>query len=334
MVLDLLLPASAGVYGDRIIIALVVMIVSIAVSVVGLLLPRFIDVPFFWRFFAAASGRFGDRLNRKGRDRRELIFRGTIFFVFSAGALVSLISYCAYVWPFIHWLWDLLILFLCFGGFSSVFLLVKMFKSAEKTGDFSSGVLKRLEQVSRLDLKLSDGFSLTRAGFNYAVFAFVFQCVGALFYYIWLGVEGALFYSALAAYVWRFGDYGRGGAFATLVCCLARFVAFLPNLLASVFVFFAALFTPGSDKRAAFVRLDSDLLLGGRSLAVVAAALRVSLGGAYNSSSGYALKPVWVGRDQDSAKVGTGYYKRIIFMLNLSYLLVFMTLMALYRLIA
>lgn len=286
-------------------------------------------VPPFWQAFNAVFGNLGRRLNRDGRPKGDLAFRGVLFTILSAGlcgtgcvlleeALAKTV-YQDFLEAFV------LASLLATGGVWRMLWSLRTFrKTGGKTED---GIFLTLAQSVRCNFALSDMHAVTRASTGWGVRMADKGFVLPVFWYLVAGLPVALSFSALSAILWRFGRDGHlKNGFLALPFALERLAGAIPHILTAAFVTLSAVFTPGANPFRAFGALLSRKIVpyrqGGLALSVMAAVLNVGLGGPLLDIDGYRRSNAWAGPEKASARQDPKLLGRVVYLLCLAHVFV------------
>lgn len=282
---------------------------------------------FVWIAADKVFGGFGDRLDRKGRARGDLMFRGFLLAAFALLlALVAGKAYEAFVPVDLYWgIWPILFLATLMSAGSVFFSLLRLYFAMEQD-DVKPGAYLAISRSARQDLTKSDEFGITRAAIGLSAKAFDKGLIAPALWYVIGGFPFALIYAVLGALSWRFGKSGYHSGFASVVMALERLMGFIPSLFAALLLNLAAFITPtakigkslaswlGHKGRAPYEE-------GGMPLSALAWALNITLGGPSQDISGSAIKASWTGPDGASAKVDHGHLRRALYIQVVAHLL-------------
>ena len=292
--------------------------------------------PLIWRVYDFLFGGFGEKLDRKGRSRADLMFRGFMITVVAILIAVALGKICI----------ELQILEPAFGATRVVllstlmtagavwFALLKLYFVMEKE-KAGQGAYFAIARSTRINLAAGDDFSITRAAMSYSVRSFDKGLVAPALWYLIGGFPLACVYTALAALSWRLGKNGLGSGFADVPLALERLMGIIPSLFTAALITLATFVTPtssifkgvmswlGHKSRAPYAQ-------GGPPLSALAWALNVSLGGAVQDLSGAALKGVWVGPEGATAQLDHKHLRRAIFINVIAHILFVAALLGTY----
>lgn len=265
--------------------------------------------PMTWIIFDKIFGNLGDKMDKPGRAKGDLIFRG---FMVSAIALVFALmigqsfELIALKWPHSNMMEGIVLS--CTLTVGAVwFSMLRLHFALSKTEKLVEGAYLAIARTHRANLNASDDFGITRLAMGLSVRAFDKGLVSPVFWYLVAGLPAAVIYSCLAALSWRFGRDGAGNGFGHAPIALERLMGFVPSLFSAAIVTLASMFAPtakvgkglaswmGMKDRASYEQ-------GGFPLSALAWSLNVSLGGAYQDIAGNPIKGGWVGPEGATAK--------------------------------
>jgi len=219
--------------------------------------------PFYWHLIDLSFGGLGDRMDKKGRLRGDLIFRGFILctLVLCISFLIGrLMSVLAFHYP--HWsAIEILTLCILLTSGSVLATLGQLYRALNEK-KVTPGAYYSIARSTRTDLSKSDDFSITRIGMGLALKSFDKGVVAPIFWYLIAGVHGAFIYAGLAALSWRFGKDGHSRGFGEAAIALEKLMGFVPNLLSGVFIALAGLMTPTAKHlhRVVYISFMAHLL--------------------------------------------------------------------------
>lgn len=283
--------------------------------------------PFFWQFTDLLFGALGDRLDKTGRKRGALIFRGflisafAILIAFMGGRLAAQVAEGQNDYG----LTEMLFLSLCLTSGSVWFVLLRLYFAMEKQGS-AQGAFFGLARSARLNLNSTDDFGITRAGMGFAAASFDKGLVAPAFWYLIGGLPILAVYSVVSALAWRFGKCGHTSGFGTVPLELEKLMGFVPSYLTGFLFAAASAMTPTA-------RLSQSLLAwwavknkapyeqGGTALTALAWPLEIMIGGPVQDLSGTVLKNSWVGPEKASARLDHKHLRRGIYINFMAHLL-------------
>lgn len=283
--------------------------------------------PFYWHLVDLSFGGLGDRMNKKGRLRGDLIFRGFILCVlvlcisFLIGRFLSVLAVHYPNWSVVE------ILSLCILLVSgSVFATLGQLYRALNEKKVTPGAYYSIARSTRTNLSNSDDFSITRIGMGLALKSFDKGIVAPIFWYLIAGIQGGFIYAGLAVLSWRFGKEGHSGGFGETAIALEKLMGFIPNLLSGVFIALAGLLTPTAGMTRAFLGFISlkgraSYPEGGAPMTTAAHSLNVSLGGPRQDLDGSTIKSNWIGPAKATAQLNAKHLHRVVYISFMAHLL-------------
>ena len=308
--LSLIEPERFAVAAGALILALVVGVIT------GPVLNHL--PPFVWWVFEQMFGRVGDRLDRKGRKRADLLFRGffvSVFAILAAYGLSIGVDWVARAFGY-RALVEILVLAFCISGGSVFYTVLKLYFAMENKG-IGKGSYLLLSRGLRQNFARVDDFGIARAAIGFSARDFDKGVVAPILWYIIAGLPGALIYSALAALVWRFGREGENVGFGGVMMALERLMGAVPSYFAGVLIVAASLPAPGASVGKALQFMFAKkgraaYACGGWPVSAMAWALNVTLGGPMETLDGVKVRAAWVGPDKASAQVGHGHLRHAL----------------------
>lgn len=288
--------------------------------------------PILWHIIDKLFGSLGDRMDKQGRLRGDLIFRGflltamtlSIFFLFGRFLSVLAENYSYYR------ITEIFFLSLCLSSGTSVFALTKLYKALNnKSVDKDSYF--RIARSTRTDLSKSDDYSITRVAMGMMVKTFDKAIVSPVIWYLIFGLTGAFVYAAVAALAWRFGKDGHSRGFGLLPVALERLLGFVPNVLAGFLVAVSAAFTPTAGFFSAFKGWFVDkgrapYEEGGYPITSAAWGLKISLGGPTQDLDGKIIKRLWVGPPKSTARLDALHLHRVLYVILIAHIMLIASL--------
>lgn len=338
---DILLSLQAHVLDlDRIPVIVAALMLT---SVIGMLVGPWAGNanPFVWWLFDAVFGGVGERMDKTQRSRSDLLFRG---FLLSVLVLITALVLGQFFYVLTQWepLWGItrvVLLSLLLAGGAAWYVLQRLYKISEAQGSpqqkRGEGAFCAASRSARVNLAAGDDFGVNRAALGFSVACLDKGVVAPGFWFLIGGFPAAMLYGALAMMVWRFGKKGFTKNFAAIPLALERLMGLIPSFITALLLTLAALFTPtarvhrgiaawfGAKNRAPYDQ-------GAAPLSVMAWALNVSLGGAYQDLSGSAIQGVWVGPEGASAQVNHKHIKRALYIIIVAHILFLLLLLGLY----
>lgn len=289
--------------------------------------------PFLWNFFDILFGRFGDRIDRKSRSKKDLILRGFLY--------VSCLLLCVLlVVPIIHtftsqnWMVEVLLLSLCLTSGSVWYMILKLYFALSQKGQAKGGYWG-LARSSRIDLNSTDDYGITREGLSFAAMSFDKGLIAPTLWYLIGGLPLVMIYSVVAFSAWRFGKQGFSKGFGEIPFALEKFLGFIPSVFSGFLFTASAAISPTAKITKAIQSWWQAMNKvpyeqGGVVLSALAWPLNVSLGGPVQDISGSALKRVWVGPDGATAQIEHVHLKRGIIMHVVAHLFLILALLSAY----
>jgi adenosylcobinamide-phosphate synthase len=296
--------------------------------------------PALWWGLDSIFGKLGERMDRAHRARADLMFRGFLIstlVIVAAAALGQGFQYLSRLEP----LWGATrvgLLAMLMGGGGVWFALLRLYTALEqkKSGErMVEGAYYAIARSSRTNLASSDDFGINRAALGFAAFSFDKGVVAPAVWFLIGGFPAVVIYSALSMMVWRFGKKGFTKGFAAIPLALERLMGMVPSLLAGLYLTLAALFTPTAKMHKGLAswlgyKNRAPYEQGGAPLSVMAWALNVSLGGAYQDLSGSAIQGVWVGPEGASAQIDHKHIRRALYINIVAHILFIASLLGAY----
>lgn len=303
---------------DRIPVAVLAVILSM---VVGLAAGPFRGNanPFMWSFFDILWGRAGDRLDKKGRSRGDLIFRGFVFTVFGLAFSLFIGNGFLEVSRSMQDFGILEILFLtvCISTGAVWTTLLRLCIVMEKKGKFE-GAFFSLSRSTRYNLNSTDQYGIVRAGVGFAGVSFDKGLVAPVFWYLIGGAPVLAAYSLLSAFVWRFGRCGHVKGFGETILAMEKLMGFVPSYLSGFLLAAASAVSPKARTMRILgawwaVKNKASYEQGGPVLTAIAWPMDVMIGGPVQDLVGVQLKNDWIGPEGASARLDHGYLKRVAY---------------------
>ncbi|MCI5060952.1 MAG: cobalamin biosynthesis protein [Alphaproteobacteria bacterium] len=283
--------------------------------------------PAFWALVETLFGKLGMRMNKSGRLKGDLIFRGLVFTImvaviaFFAGRAMMIAANIYPVWSIVE------ILALCLVlSAGTVFVALGRLYKALNDKKVSEGAYYTLARSTRTDMSRSDDYTIVRVGMGLVFKSFDKALVAPVIWYLIAGLPGAYIYAGLAALVWRFGAEGHHSGFGAVMMALERLMGFVPNMLSGIYMAFAALVTPTAGLSRSFLGFFSSkgqakYEEGGFPMSVAVHALNISIGGPTTDLDGVAIKRGWIGPAGATAQLGAKHLHRALYMGFIAHLL-------------
>lgn len=285
-------------------------------------------MPFIWHIYAALFGKFGDRLDKKTRQRPDLMFRG---FVICMVALLVALVLGGYVEVFIErfsygGLVEVILLSLFLSAGAIWYSLLKLYFAMGAKDKLSKGAYFSIARTMRRNLNAGDDFAITRVALGLAARGFDKALIAPSLWYLIGGLPLVMVYSALAALTWRFGKDGFNTGFAAVPMALERLMGYVPSLFSALLLTLAASITPTAKLLSGIsawlgVKDRAPYEQGGAPLSALAWSLKLSLGGATQDISGSAIKAEWVGPKGSTARLEHKHLKRGIYINIIAHIL-------------
>lgn len=289
-------------------------------------------MPFFWHLIEIIFGGLGQRMDKAGRPKGDLIFRGfilsvlTLVFAFAVGKTSELGSLYYPRWSAIE------ILTLCLTMTSgAVFAAQGRLYRALNEKKVTPGAYFTIARSTRTDLSRSDDFTITRVGMGMGLKAFDKGMVAPIIWYLIFGLTGAYLYAGLAALQWIFGQEGHSKGFGKSINALEELIGFVPNILSGLFIALAGILTPTAGMTRAFLGLmkvkgKAPYAEGGLPVTAAAYALNVSLGGPTQNLDGDLIKRNWVGPAKATAQLSAKHLHRVVYISFMAHILLLASL--------
>ncbi len=290
--------------------------------------------PFYWGLVNTIFGKLGSRMNKVGRPKGDLIFRGFILsaFVlllsFLLGRLLQIAAGTYSTWSLI----EILALCACLSS-GAVWAAIGRLYRALHEKKVIAGAYYAIARSSYTDLSKNDDYTITRVGMGLALRAFDKAMVAPILWFLIGGLPLLFLYSSLASMAWRFGKDGHFGGFGDAILALEKLMGWVPNLLSGVLIALAGILTPTAGMTRAFIALfkskgTAKYAEGGLAVTAAAFALAVSLGGPTKDLEGVAIKRGWVGSPKATAQLQAKHLHRVMYLCFMAHLLLLASLCA------
>jgi len=327
MMNDLVLQFQALLFTpDRILNAIAALLI---VSIVGMIRGSMGGSanPIMWRLIDIGFGALGDKMNKAGRPKGDLIFRGfiimsiVIVFAFVIAKVLIVMSLEYSTWSLVQ------ILSLCVALSSgAVFAAIGQLYKALNKKKVTKGAYYKIARSTRTDLSKNDDYTITRVGMGYVLRSFDKSVVAPILWYLIFGLVGAYLYAALAALSWRFGKDGHSSGFGQAILSIEKLMGYVPNIISGILISFAALITPTAGMTRAFLGLarpkgQATYEEGGLPLTAAAFALNISLGGPTVDLGGGKIPRNWVGPEGATARLESAHLHRVSYISFIAHLL-------------
>ena len=295
--------------------------------------------PYFWALFDRIVGGVARKAYIKDKPLSALLFRGTLFsvlFLIVSASFGVLIYFLAKHVKLNGMMEPLLLALLCTSGsvIVSVYRLFLALNRDQTSKEDKRGSFAPVAISARADLNAVDDFGIARIGAGFIAVAFDRGLVFPLFWYLIGGLPLACLVTGVTAAKWALAKNGFAKGYGAFVLGLEGLLGFLPRIISSALLIFAAVLTP----HAGIARGISALFAfknharsaeGGLPLTIMAYALNVSLGGPVVDVEGSTIPQKFVGPKDASAKVNAGVLKQACYMGGMAHLLVLALLLAL-----
>lgn len=289
--------------------------------------------PFYWHLIDLTFGKTGNRMDKAGRPKGDLIFRGFIL-----SAVVLTISYIlarfldimAFYYP--YWsLVEVLSLSIILTSGAVWAGMGKLYRALHEKR-VTTGAYYTIARTTRTDLSRSDDYTITRVGMGMGLRAFDKGVVAPLIWFLIGGLPAAYLYAGLAALGWRFGRDGTA-ALGSAAIALEKLMGFVPNLLSGFLIAFAGLLTPTAGMTRAFkgffaAKGRAAYEEGGCPVTIAAHSLDVTLGGPTVDLEGKAIDRGWVGPKGATAQLDSKHLHRVTYICFMAHLLFLLALLA------
>ncbi len=282
--------------------------------------------PFFWHIIDILFGKLGDRMDKPGRIKGDLIFRGFLIVLF--GLAISFLigrafTYLIVIYPF----WSLVEVFaLCLVLTSGTIFsgLGSLYKSLNNK-QVTQGAYYTIARTTRSDMSRSDDYAITRIGMSMALRFFDKGIVAPIIWFLIGGLPIAFLYAGLSALAWRFGRDGHSHGLGAPALALEKLLGFVPNILSGLLIACAALLTPTAGFTRSLLsvmpfRSGAKYEQGGAPITAASYALAVTLGGATSDLNGHALRNDWVGPATATAQLQAKHLHRVVYLSVMAHL--------------
>lgn len=287
--------------------------------------------PFYWHLTDIAFGKFGDRMDKSGRPKGDLIFRGFLLTV-----VVIVISY--FIGRFLMMLgayyphysvievFSLSILLTSGAVFAALGQLYKALGAKKAKNKIPKGAYFTIARSTQTNLSEHDDYTITRVGMGLSLKSFDKGVVAPIVWFLLLGLPGAYIYAGLAFMAWRFGKDGYSRGFGDSMIALEKLMGFVPNILSGLFIALAGILTPTAGMTRSFLAFfrsygQASYAEGGMPLTAAAYALNVSLGGPTVGLDGKTIKRSWFGPKGATAKLEAVHLHRVAYICFMAHLL-------------
>lgn len=318
---------------DRIPFAIMAIFLTLVVGVITG--PRAGNAyPMLWIWIDTLLGSFGDRLDKKGRKKPDLMFRG--FVVMSVAVLIA--AFLGEVSKIIsseydYWgITQAFLISLCLAGGGVWFVLLRLYFALEHK-QMAEGAYFGVARTSRINLNSTDDFGITRVGIALAARSFDKGMVAPILWYLIGGFTALFVYAAVSGLAWRFGKDGFTSGFGAVPLAIEKLLGFIPSLFAALLMSLASIVTPTASIFKSFLSWFSSRTYyaqGGLPLTAMAWTLNVTLGGPVQDLNGSALKNAWTGPKNATAKNNHKHLRRALYINVVAHLLFVVALLGAY----
>jgi adenosylcobinamide-phosphate synthase len=283
--------------------------------------------PFYWRLITLLFGKLGRRMNKAGRPKGDLIFRGFILSAivlalsFLVGRLLEIAALSYSTWSII----EILSLCLCLSS-GAVWASIGRLYRALNEKKVIPGAYYSIARSSFTDLSKNDDYTITRVGMGLALRSFDKAIVAPILWFLIGGLPLMFLYAGIAAMAWRFGKDGYSSGLGQAMIALEKLMGFVPNILSGVLIALAGILTPTAGMTRALLALfkskgTARYAEGGLPVTAAAFALAVSLGGATKDLDSTAIKRNWVGPPKATAQLQAKHLHRVMYLCFMAHLL-------------
>lgn len=303
---------------DNILIVIGVVFLVAAISgVLSTLTRRSISpMPLFEMMMRPVAVFLIDRLNRYNRGAFSLIVRGVIVYVVLACLTFFILWAARHFVPY-HYV-DIAFLIFVVSPLSVILIALRLSKPTPPKQTYF-----HVAQALNRNLIKVDASGHRRNGFDVFALSLGEWFIAPLFFYMIGGIGFAYFYSVLSLFCRVAGAQGQSTLFASLFGTVWVGLQFIPNIIASVVIVFASLFTPKGKFLSALRAIPTRPLF-----TAYAYALGITLGGAYQDRHGQAVERAWIGAAKSSAKITHKDILRGCYLHGITVLLVVVSLVA------
>ena len=302
-----------------------ILLTALMFNVFILLIQRVAKRPAFpaiWTVFLPLARGAQAKMNKAGRSRQDIIFRGFLAYIFVLFAAVAIyfllegLRYAALTEDAMVLIYGF-VLALC----SSPFFYLGQFD------------LEKLAKGVGLSLSHLDNAGQQRFRLLITTQMYVFAFLTPVFWLYILGIGGCLFASITLAMAMVAGKYGHHNGFSTVPNTLAFLLTLIPNIGGTFIFLIVSAFTPGFKIYGGLRAITSwnkapHFLQGGWPLLVLARASGYTLGGSLRDSENVILKNDWVGNAKETANIPQKKQKNFLFFFVLATLLAVLILAA------
>ena len=290
--------------------------------------------PFYWHLIDMLFGGIGGRMDKSGRPKGDLIFRGFIMCAVVLGIsylIGRFLGVMAFYYPYYSVI-DVLALSILLSSGAVWASLGRLYRALNDK-KVTEGAYYAIACSARTNLSKSDDYSITRVGMGLGLKSFDKSLVAPLLWFLIAGLPGAYLYAGLAALSWRFGRDGYSSGFGQAALALERLLGFIPNMLSGVLIALAGLLTPTAGMSRAFLGFfagdgKATYEEGGFPVTTAAYSLNVALGGPITDLDGKTIKRSWVGPKKATAQLEAKHLHRVVYICFMAHLLLLLSLFA------
>ena len=321
------------------------MISLVFVSVFGCLFGSFSGNanPFLWVLLDRVFGGLAKKTYKIGRSVSSLHFRGTLililYIVFTA-LVTFVVVLLDKTLPLEGFMTPILLTCVLSGG-ATWSALIKLHRAiraenqkSKANQNLPKGSYYDIAVSTRTNLNTTDTHGIIRGGIGFVSFSLDKGIIAPLFWFVIGGIPAAFIYSGIAAARWSLAKEGFAKGIGSLALTLEGILGFIPQLITTIILAFAALMTPSARLTRTVAGIFSkgtgraSYGEGGLPLTALAWGLGVSLGGPVEDRDGSVLKRAWVGSSKSTAKVEIHHLRIATYLSIMSYILTFALLVA------
>src|SRR3989338_58785 len=299
--------------------------------------------PFLWVMLDRVFGGIAKKTYKVGRSVSSLHFRGTIIlilYIFSTALVTFAVVLLDKALPLSGFMTPVLLTCVLSGGatWSALIKLHRAIRAEDKKGKSNQHLPKGsyydIAVSTRTNLNTTDTHGIIRGGIGFVSFSLDKGIIAPLFWFLIGGLPAAFIYSGIAAARWSLSKEGFAKGIGNLALALEGLLGYIPQLITTVILAFAALFTPSARLTRAVMGLFSkgagqaSYGEGGLPLTALAWGMGISLGGPVEDRDGSVLKRAWIGSPKSTAKVEIHHLRIAIYLSVMSYILTFAFLLA------
>jgi adenosylcobinamide-phosphate synthase len=321
------------------------MIALVFVSIFGALFGSFSGNanPFLWVMLDRVFGGLAKKTYKVGRSVSSLHFRGTIIlilYIVFTGLFAAAVILLDKEIPLEGFMTPVLLTCVLSGGatWSALIKLHRAIRAEDKKSKSNQHLPKGsyydIAVSTRTNLNTTDTHGIIRGGIGFVSFSLDKGIIAPLFWFIIAGLPAAFIYSGIAAARWSLSKEGFAKGIGNLAMVLEAILGFIPQIITTIILAFAALMTPSARLTRTVIGIFSrgtgraNYGEGGLPLTALAWGLGVSLGGPVEDRDGSVLKRAWIGSPKSTAKVEIHHLRISIYLSVMSYILTFAFLLA------